>query len=183
MLRKVLLGVGVIFILFVIWVIYGLFFTTPVSPPATASYNEDGLAIDISYSQPSKKGRLIFGPEADGALQPYGKYWRLGANAATEITFNKDVSIGGEPVSAGSYRMYAIPGPAAFEVILNAETGVFFGAVEPDHELDLVSVKAPVQQPAQEVETFTIDFTKTEAGVKINFTWDQTLFAVPVALQ
>ena len=181
--KKILIGVGVVFLLFVIWVVYGLFIAAPVSPLATASYNEGGLEITVDYSQPSKKGRLIFGEEKDDALQPYGKYWRLGANAATEITFNKDVTFGGEPIEAGSYRMYAVPGPSAFKVTLNSETDIFFGVADPDHDLDIVTVEAPVQKPISEVETFTIGFSATDTGVIINFSWDQTLFTVPVAIQ
>lgn len=181
--KKIFIGIGVAFLLFVLWSVYGLFIATPVSPSATASYNEGGLEINVAYSQPSKKGRLIFGEEKDDALQPYGKYWRLGANAATEITFNKDVTFGGEPIKAGIYRMYAIPGANTFKVTLNSETDVFFGATEPDHEFDIVTIDAPVQKPASEVETFTIEFSTTDTGVTINFSWVQTLFTVPVVVQ
>lgn len=181
--KKIFIGIGVAFLLFVLWALYGLFIAPPVSPPTTASYNEGGLEITINYSQPSKKGRLIFGSEDDGALQPYGKYWRLGANAATEITFNKDVTFAGQPVQAGTYSMYAVPGESAFQVALNSEVDIFFGVAEADHDLDVVTVDAPVQKPASEVETFTIDFSTTDTGVTINFTWDQTLFTVPVAVQ
>jgi hypothetical protein len=107
----------------------------------------------------------------------------LGANAATEITFNKDVTFGGMPVAAGTYRMYAIPGAEAFKVILNSETGVFFGAVEPDDALDVVAIDAPVQTPAAEVETFTISFEAVDSGAVINFAWDQTLFTIPIMAQ
>ncbi|WKV11435.1 DUF2911 domain-containing protein [Marivirga harenae] len=181
--KKILIGVGIVILLFILWVVYGLFIAEPVSPTATVSYNEAGLEMTIDYSQPSKKGRLIFGEESEGALQPYGKYWRLGANAATEISFNKDVTFGGEPVEAGTYRMYAVPGSDAFEIILNSETDVFFGAVEPDEELDILAIQAPVQKPASPVETFTIGFSSTASGANINFSWDETMFQVPVALQ
>lgn len=181
--KKILMGAGILVLLFIIWVVYGLFFATPVSPPASVSYNEGGLEITIDYSQPSKKGRLIFGEESEGALQPYGKYWRLGANAATEISFNKDVSFGGKALDAGTYRMYAVPGPDSFEVTLNSETGVFFGVAEPDYDLDVLTVEVPVQKPSSTVETFTIGFSSTDQGAIINFTWDQTMFQVPVVLQ
>lgn len=180
--KKILLGIGVVFLLFVLWIVYGLLIATPVSPPTTATYNEGGLEISVDYSQPSKKGRLIFGEEKDGALQPYGKYWRLGANAATEIYFNKDVTFGGEPIKAGTYRMYAVPGPNTFKVTLNSEVDVFFGVAEPDPELDIVTVDTPVQKTASEVETFTIDFSGNNTDVTINFSWDQTLFTIPVTL-
>jgi hypothetical protein len=179
--RKILLGFGGLVLLLIIWVVYGLFFATPVSPPATVTYNEGGLEITIDYSQPSKKGRLIFGEESEGALQPYGKYWRLGANAATEISFNKDVTFGGKAVDAGTYRMYAVPGPETFEITLNSETDVFFGAVEPNYDLDVLTIEVPVQQSASVVETFTIGFSSTDNGANINFSWDNIMFRVPVS--
>lgn len=181
--RNILIGTGIIVLIFIIWVVYGLFIATPVSPPANASYNQGGLEIRVDYSQPSKKDRLIFGEESSGALQPYGQYWRLGANAPTEITFNRDVIFGGEPIKAGTYRMYAVPGKNAFEITLNSETGGFFGAAEPDHELDVVTVKAPVQQTASVQETFTIDINSSDTGATITFSWDEIQFTVPIALQ
>lgn len=181
--KNVFIGTGIAFLLFVIWVVYGLFIATPASPPTTASYSDGELEIAVAYSQPSKKGRLIYGEDADGALVPYGKYWRLGANAATEITFNKDVIFAGKPLKAGTYRMYAVPGANTFKVTLNSEVDVFFGISDPDPELDMVTVDAPVQKLMAEVETFTIGFSTTDRGVSINFSWDQTLFSVPVAIQ
>ncbi|SMG13663.1 Protein of unknown function [Marivirga sericea] len=181
--KKILIGLGALLLLFIIWSVYGLFFATPVSPPASVTYNEAGLEITIDYSQPSKKGRKIFGEESEGALQPYGKYWRLGANAATEISFNKDVTFGGKSVEAGTYRMYAVPGPESFEITLNSETDVFMGAFEPDYDLDVLTIEVPVQKPAAPVETFTIGFSAKENGANINFSWDQSMFQVPVAIQ
>ncbi|WP_114751855.1 DUF2911 domain-containing protein [Pleomorphovibrio marinus] len=181
--RNILIGTAIIVLILIIWVVYALFIATPVSPPATASFSQDGLEITIDYSQPSKKDRLIFGEESAGALQPYGQYWRLGANAPTEITFNKDVSFGGEPVKAGTYRMYAVPGKNAFEVTLNSDTGGFFGASEPDHELDILTVQAPVQQTDSVQETFTIAIRSSDNGATITFNWDDILFTVSVAEQ
>jgi hypothetical protein len=181
--KKIFIGIGVLFTALVLYVLYGLFIAEPVSPPATVTYNEDGLEITIDYSQPSKKGRLIFGEEEAGALQPYGKYWRLGANAATEITFNRDVTFGGQPVNAGTYRMYAVPGQNEFELTLNSETDVFFGIAEPDYELDVLTVSAAVQKTASVVESFTIGFTPIDNGATINFSWDEIMFKVPVAIQ
>ncbi len=182
MLKKILLGLGAVVLLFVLYVVYALFIAAPASPPATTEYSNDGLEITVTYSQPYKKGRLIFGDEADGALQPYGKYWRLGANSATEITFNKDVLFAGKPLSAGSYRMSAVPGPQSFKISLNSELDVFFGVAEPDEELDVLSVDAPVSMQDNETEMFTININKTDSGAQIDFVWDKVLFSVPVTM-
>lgn len=180
MLKKILLGIGVLVILFALWVVYGLFIAKPASPKATATYSDMGVDVTVTYSQPYKKGRLLFGTEADGALQPYGKYWRLGANAATEITLSTDVYFGGNDLKAGTYRMYAIPGPDVFQVILNTEAGVFFGAVEPNRELDIVTVDAPVKSQDQVVEMFTVQFSSDSASINMDFVWDNILFSVPI---
>lgn len=183
MLKKILIGLGVLVLLFVIYAVYALFIATPVSPPATTEYSNQGLEITVNYSQPYKKGRLIFGEEADGALLPYGKYWRLGANEASEITINKDVLFGGKPLSAGSYRIYAVPGAQSFKVSLNSEVGVFFAVAEPDPELDVLTVEAPVSIQSNETEMFTININKTDTGAQIDFVWDKVLFSVPVTVQ
>jgi hypothetical protein len=152
------------------------------SPIKTAEISDKGLDIKVTYCQPYKKGRLIFGEEKDGALQPYGKYWRLGANAATEITFNKNVNFAGKPVNAGSYRMYAVPGSTSFQVSLNSELGVYFAINEPDYGKDVLKVDAPVTE-APETEQFTISFASDSTGVNMNCNWDKTQFTVPIKAQ
>lgn len=180
MLKKVLLGLGAVLLIFIVWVVYGLFFATPASPSDKVEYSRNDLEITITYSRPYKKGRLIFGEAAEGALQPYGEYWRLGANAGTEITFNRDVQFADAKVAAGTYRMYAVPGKDAFEVTLNSETDVFFGVSEPDHELDIVTVSAPVIRQTNPMEQFTILINNAGGSAKIDFIWDDVMFTVPV---
>lgn len=182
--KKIFIGAGVVLGILVVWTIYGLFFAPVKSPPTSVAFDESGLQINISYSQPSKRGRLIFGEESAGALQPYGKYWRLGANAATEITFNKDITFAGQPVNAGSYRMYAVPGPQSFKITLNSELGVrFSAAMEPDHSLDVLTVDVPVQSLLTEAEVFTISFETDSLGVNMNMAWDKTLLQVPIGIR
>ncbi len=181
--KKLLIALAVILVAIVAFGLYGALVVSKRSPIQTATFNDESLEIKVLYGQPSKKGRLIFGDEKDGALQPYGKYWRLGANAATEITFNKDVNFAGKAVKAGSYRMYAVPGPTSFQIALNSELGVYFGIMEPDHKLDVVSVDIPVQPALIEVEQFTITFESDSTGVNMDMVWDTTWLTVPIALQ
>jgi len=178
MMKKILVGVGIAFLAIVAYFVYA--FLNPKSPPTSISFNDRGLDITVSFSQPSKRGRLIFGEEKDGALQPYGKYWRLGANAATEITFSKDVLFAGNAVKAGSYRMYAIPGPNTFDVVLNSELGVYLAAGEPDYSNDVLKVTAPVIANPTEVEKFNIAFASDSTGVNMDLLWDKVIVRVPI---
>ena len=179
--KKILLiSLGVLLTLVVGVALYGALVVSKRSPISAASISDQGLDIKVAYCQPYKKGRLIFGEEKDGALQPYGKYWRLGANAATEITFNKNVNFAGQAVNAGSYRMYAVPGANSFQVSLNSELGVYFAVREPDYTKDVIKVNVPVTAAPNETEQFTINFGSDSTGVKMNLVWDKTQVTVPI---
>lgn len=180
MIKKIFIGLGVLLLAFILFVAYTIMF--PKSPPTTAEFSDKGLDVKVTYGQPSKNGRLIFGEEKDGALQPFGKYWRLGANAATEITLSKNVTFAGQPLNAGTYRMYAVPGATSFQIGLNSELGTFLAVSEPDYALDVLKVEVPVQN-APETEKFTFSFSSDSVGVNMDFAWDKTLVRVPIVPQ
>lgn len=91
----------------------------PASPGATATGTlKNGAHITISYSSPSVKGRAIW-----GALVPFDKVWRAGANNATLIETDKDVKVEGKTLAAGKYSIYAIPGQQDWVIIINSVTG------------------------------------------------------------
>lgn len=181
MLKKILAAIGILILIVVAYFGYAILF--PSSPAAMAGFSDQGLDISVSYSQPSKKGRVIFGEESQGALQPHGKYWRLGANAPTEITFSKDVIFAGQPISAGTYRMYAVPGPTSFQISLNSEIGSLSGAGEPDYSKDVLKVDLPVSEDQTVKEVFTISFVKDESVINMDLVWDQTLVRIPITVQ
>lgn len=151
-----------------------------LSPPGSTALTNGDLSVSVTYSRPSVRGRLIFGTKEQGALQPYGQYWRLGANEATEITFNKDVNFNGNQVKAGTYWVYAVPLEDGFEIILNTELGQW-GAFEPDHSLDILKTKVPAEKVATAVEQYTISILPMENGVNVLFEWSDTRWSIPVA--
>lgn len=153
-----------------------------MSPPGEATLTSGGLSINITYSRPSVRGRLIFGPESQNALQPYGKYWRLGANESTEVTFSRDVLFNGSAVKAGTYRMYAVPGEQNFEIVLNTELGKW-GAFEPNYSLDILKTQVAVQKTSSSVEQFTTSLAPSGDGIDIIFEWSNFRFVVPVKAQ
>ena len=108
------------------------------------------------------RNRLIFGTQSDGALQPYGQYWRLGANESTEVTFSEDVSFNGEFLEKGTYKLYAIPERDSFDIIVNTSLGDW-GAFEPDHQMDILTTKIPVIK-GDIVELHTISLEELSEG-------------------
>lgn len=180
--KSILIGSGVFILAIAAYIVIRVLNSRQLSPAHTITYNYKGLDVKVAYCSPSKRGRLIFGHAKDSALVPYGQYWRLGANEATEITFSKNVSFGGKPVNAGSYRLYAIPNDSTWQVSLNTELGKW-GHDEPDHSLDLLSVEVPVATAPSPKELFTISFSEGPSGLNLNFDWDKISVAVPITIQ
>src|SRR5260221_4324984 len=78
---------------------------TPLpSPPQTIKQDFGLSSIELSYSRPGMKGRKIF-----GALVPFGKGWRTGANNATTLTFGVEAMICATKIAAGKYGLLTIP--------------------------------------------------------------------------
>src|SRR6187551_3121809 len=76
------------------------------SPAATARASVAGKAITIQYSAPSVRGRQIFGAGGLLSQDPTYPTWRAGANAATTLRAEGDVTIGGLTVPKGTYTLY-----------------------------------------------------------------------------
>jgi len=180
--KKVIIGVLVVVVLLAIGFAYLNNRNRTLSPPGKTELTANGLTVSIPYSRPSVRGRLIFGTEEQKALQPYGKYWRLGANESTEITVNKDVLFNGQPVKAGTYKMYAVPGADSFDIVLNSELGKW-GAMEPDYSLDVLHTKVPVEKATSPVEQYTISTVEADGGINVVFEWSDIKFVVPVKAQ
>ncbi|MBL7845785.1 MAG: DUF2911 domain-containing protein, partial [Cyclobacteriaceae bacterium] len=76
MIKKILLGIGVLILIVAGYVGYMMLTTRSHSPAAVAEFKDGDFLIQVNYCQPFRKGRLIFGTEAEGALVPFGKKWR-----------------------------------------------------------------------------------------------------------
>jgi len=134
------------------------------SPPDQITKEINGKSITIDYSQPSKKGREIF-----GGLVDYGKVWRTGANEASWVEFSKDVEVNGEKIAAGKYSFFTIPGEEEWTIIFN-ENWNQWGAYNYDESKDVLRVKAPAQD-SDFTEKFTISFD--DEGI-VAMMWDTT---------
>lgn len=138
------------------------------SPKVTA----ESKNVKISYGQPSKRDRAIF-----GALVPYNEVWRAGANEATEITFAKDGTFGGKAVKAGTYSLFVIPTEKEWTIILNSELKQW-GSYGYDKikAKNVAEVKVAVKSLGAVVEALT--YTTDDTNVTIS--WDKTSVSVPV---
>ena len=169
--------IGVLVLAFVGYVTYMLI--NPVSPKDTVGYSSDNSTFEVVYSRPYKNDRLIFGSEEDGALVPFGKYWRTGANAATTFETSSDVLFNGEELKAGKYALYTFPFANSWTVRLSSESDVFFAVSEPDRENVVLKTEVPIEKLDKPLEQFTIGFSKDSTMVKMNLMWDRISVSIP----
>lgn len=143
------------------------------SPLGTVTQSVGLNTITIEYSRPGVKERTIF-----GELVPYGEVWRTGANARTTITLADDAVIAGEPVPAGTYGLFTIPGEELWTVILSTDHTSSAGAYT--EENDLVRVQVKSMKTREMVETFTINVAdiRNETAT-IELVWENTRVHIP----
>ena len=176
--KKILLFLGLIILFGVGFLAYGIFIN-PKSPKGSVAFKNEKLEISVDYYRPYKKDRLLFGPSSEGALVPYGVYWRLGANFATVFETQSSIGFHGRKLAAGAYRMYAIPYTDHWVIALNNEAGAF-GYNPPDYANDIMRVNVPVQTNDKSIEQFTIDFVEDSTGVSLRIRWDTTTVLIGI---
>ena len=154
-------------------------FLFPVSPLDKVTYSYNNTELEVQYSRPLKKGRLIFGLKSDSALVPFDQYWRTGANFSTDFSVNKDINFGGKELKNGKYWLYTIPNPSSWKVLLNEEDGSF-GFFEPDKTKDVLEIEVSSRSLENSIEQFTIDFVENESKLYLRLRWDTTEISIPI---
>ena len=176
--KNVLKIIGVLVLAFIGYVAYMVL--NPLSPKETINYSSDISDIEVVYSRPYKKDRIIFGSEEDGALVPFGKYWRTGANAATTFKTSSDILFNGEALSAGKYALFTVPYEDSWTVALSSESDVFFAIAQPDPKSDVLKTEVPVKPSENLIEQFTVEFSKDSLGVNMTLAWEKTIVSIPL---
>ena len=163
---------------FVGYVVYIL--VNPVSPKDTVVYNSDDANFEVVYSRPYKKDRLIFGPEENGALVPFGKYWRTGANAATTFETSSDILFNGVKLKAGKYALFTFPYENNWTVTLSSESDVFFAIEQPNPKFDVLKTSVDVKSMETTLEQLTVEFLQDSSFVNMRLMWDNTSISIPL---
>jgi hypothetical protein len=152
------------------------------SPEATETFSKNGFDLSVTYSGPSKKGRVIF-----GELVPYDTVWRTGANEPTTFTTKTDIKIMNTKLPAGTYSFWTKPGPEKWTVIFNSEipdwgVTILSGGKETTRnpEKDVVQVDVLSKKLARPQERFKIAFQDTGL-LHLALSWDETIILIPIS--
>ncbi len=150
------------------------------SPETSASYTKNGYQLEVNYSSPSKKERVIF-----GELVPYGQVWRTGANEPTTFSTKTDLTINTKKLPKGTYSLWTIPNKDKWTVIFNSEipgwgvTLISGGKTTTrDESNDVLKINIPSQATTTTIEKFTINFEGEQPN--LNLSWDTTKISIPL---
>ncbi|WP_298313782.1 DUF2911 domain-containing protein [uncultured Aquimarina sp.] len=151
--------------------------TVPALSPSSKTIQTVGLTeIEIEYSRPSKRGRTIFG---ENGIIPYNELWRTGANAATKITFNDDITIFETPIKKGSYAILTKPGKSTWEIYFYAYTSGNWNTYV--DQTPIASFTAKHIELNEVLETFMIYIDQiTLDSSQLVFAWDQIKIVLPL---
>jgi hypothetical protein len=151
------------------------------SPPKATSVTIGGKNISIQYCAPSMRGRKIFG--GAGALQPDNTVWRAGANNATALHTDADLTIGNVAVPAGDYTLYVFLDPKGWKLIVSTQTGQWGinreGKTSLDESKALGRIPMTMSRPAAPIEMYVITLAST-GGDKgtLRLEWENTIASV-----
>lgn len=74
--------------------------------------------IAITYGQPHARGRKV-----EGGLIPLDTVWRFGANMATTLHTDLDITIGSVKLPRGDYSLFVLYTRTGYSLIVNRGTG------------------------------------------------------------
>lgn len=146
------------------------------SPPAQADCKlSDGKTIHIDYSSPRMKGRKIY-----GSLVPYGQVWRAGANEATTLIADTNLTVGGKEVPAGTYTLFTLPKEDKWTLIISKKTGEW-GVPYPGEGDDFARVDMQASKLGSPMENFAIGLDSTGSACTLHMDWESTRASVELA--
>lgn len=147
----------------------------PQSSPKSTLIQTVGLTeIEVEYSRPSARGRVVFGD-----LVPFGKVWRAGANANTTISFSDDVVINGATLKKGKYALYVSPKADEWEIFFYTDTNNWGNPEKWDETKVALSTKVKTELLNRPVETFTIGLDAVDFNnANLEISWEKTLVAL-----
>ena len=127
------------------------------------------------------KGRKIFG--GAGALQPDNTVWRAGANNATALHTDADLTIGKLNVPAGDYTLYVFLDPKGWQLIVSKQTGQWGinmdGSTTLDESKAVGRTPMTMSKPPAPIETYKITLASSGGGKgKLTLEWENVIASV-----
>ena len=115
----------------------------------TARLVVENKKIEVDYWRPYRRNRQIF-----GAVVPWERVWRTGANNATQLRSDEDLEFDGNKLTSGKYSIWTYPTETGWQLILNKKADTW--GTEYDSTANFFKVPMTVEKTTQPVEILTI---------------------------
>ena len=150
------------------------------SPEANAKADFGGKIVNINYSAPSLRGRVMLDIMKGDQTMPV---WRAGAQDATLLHTDANLDIGGLNVPKGEYTLFInLADPAHWQLIVNKQ--IHQWGLSYDKAQDLGRVNMNMGKPPATVETMKWEVAKSGGNRgRIELAWGDVSASVPITVK
>ena len=104
--------------------------------------------IAIAYGQPHARGRRI-----EGGLVPLDTVWRFGANTATTLHTDVDLTLGALTVPRGDYALYLLYSKSGWQLIVNSASASWGSEYDAKRDVGRTAVTSRTRSEPEEALT------------------------------
>lgn len=106
--------------------------------------------ISIDYGQPHLRGRNVIGMPG---VVPWDTAWRTGANMATQLTTEVDLTIGNTFIPRGVYTLFSLPTRNGWKLIVSKEVNQWGTDYDPSKDFARIDLRQ--RTLAEPIESLT----------------------------
>lgn len=115
--------------------------------------------ITIVYGQPHARGRKI-----EGGLVPLDTVWRFGANAATTLHTDVDLTLGTLAVPRGDYALFVLYSKSGWQLIVNTASAAWGTEYEAKRDLGRIPLAVRTRgEPEESLSVYLVPETSRPA--------------------
>ncbi len=145
----------------------------PFSQHGTVTQRVSHTNVAIEYNRPVARGRALF-----GSLVKWDSVWHPGADSATRISFDKDVTFEGKPLAKGEYSLWLIPREKTPWTLIVSSASHVFHSPYPGAEHDVLRVDiTPERSAHMEVLAYYFPVVARDSAV-LRMHWGETVLPV-----
>jgi hypothetical protein len=153
------------------------------SPHETISAVIDQARVTIVYGRPySKAPRGGEARKVWGALVPYGRAWRLGADEATLLITQQPLAIGETTIPAGAYTLYMVPEENGAKLAFSKTLGGWGIPVDEKNDLARVDMTKETLEMPNDQLTMAVVRNPAGGGI-IRVMWEGAQYSVPFTIK